>query len=812
MLHRSDHDYNEAIKAYKQALKVDPKNLQILRDLSMLQIQLRDMDGFAVTRNTLLALKPNAKINWMAFGLARHLSGDLVGAVAVIDIYLGTLTEGSAELGRSYESSELALYKNQLLAEQNEYAKALQHLDECAAVTVDRGAWLMMRAEYQVRLRQFENAIATIHQLLDRGMTEDHRIHSLYQCALLQIEEKGVLDPVLRLRGTQTLVTFMPLAEEQISILRQAYEHELPGQYPKSAAIQRIAISMMDDASFRQSIDARCRSDLRRGVPSLCAELQSYLWTSSDKTNRFVRTIDPVDVRRHARYQLFVTLVDEYISHLERSGRFAADSAEEEEPSTLFWAWYLRAGLHEMAGEYVEGLARMDQCLQHTPTAVDAYEMKARLWKLSGNISAAVACLDRGRDLDRADRYINNQTTRYMLQAGMEQEALQRISMFTRHEGNPEQNLYDMQCSWYELELAACLARKGDWGRSLKKYGAVVKHFHDFQEDQFDFHSYCLRKVTLRAYVSVLRFEDEVYGQEYFCQAAAGIIRIYLYMHDHPTMNAAEEPDYSKMDAAERKKAKAVARKKKKASEKKESVPPAAAGSNETEATANGGNKAKKAAVTDEDPLGLEYLKKDPLSEAKKYSQMLAQFAPQNLETWILQYDTALRRKKPLLCLQALFKARAVDEDSHELFTRIVDFSHAQVSSLASTAPPSVQAVLTTEMPRLWQGHASVTALVVARAAERDADLWMRTAQALALVQLQGATALSEAVRRIVPDGMAARKVTVESCQAAWAALEALGATAAAQEWAAHMAQRFPVVKEEENGIEKVSMDKLEEH
>jgi Tetratricopeptide repeat len=31
LLHRSDHDYNEAIKAYKQALKVEPQNLQILR-------------------------------------------------------------------------------------------------------------------------------------------------------------------------------------------------------------------------------------------------------------------------------------------------------------------------------------------------------------------------------------------------------------------------------------------------------------------------------------------------------------------------------------------------------------------------------------------------------------------------------------------------------------------------------------------------------------------------------------------------------------------------------------------------------------
>jgi N-alpha-acetyltransferase 15/16, NatA auxiliary subunit len=146
----------------------------------------------------------------------------------------------------------------------------------------------------------------------------------------------------------------------------------------------------------------------------------------------------------------------------------------EQEPATLFWAWYLRAGLHELAGEYAQGLALVEKCLEHTPTAVDAHELKAHLLRASGNIEAAVACLDKGRDLDRQDRYINNQTTLFMLQAGNEEEALKRISMFTRHEGNPEQNLYDMQCSWYELQLAACLERKKEWGRSMKKYGMSI--------------------------------------------------------------------------------------------------------------------------------------------------------------------------------------------------------------------------------------------------------------------------------------------------------------------------------------------------
>ena len=46
---RSDKKYDEAIKAYKQALKIDNNNLQILRDLSLLQIQMRDYYGYRVS-------------------------------------------------------------------------------------------------------------------------------------------------------------------------------------------------------------------------------------------------------------------------------------------------------------------------------------------------------------------------------------------------------------------------------------------------------------------------------------------------------------------------------------------------------------------------------------------------------------------------------------------------------------------------------------------------------------------------------------------------------------------------------------------
>ena len=42
------------------------------------------------------------------------------------------------------------------------------------------------------------------------------------------------------------------------------------------------------------------------------------------------------------------------------------------------------------------------------------------------------------------------------------------------------------------------------------------KHFEDFEEDQFDFHTYCLRKMTLRTYLALLRMEDTIRAHRFF--------------------------------------------------------------------------------------------------------------------------------------------------------------------------------------------------------------------------------------------------------------------------------------------------------
>lgn len=48
----------------------------------------------------------------------------------------------------------------------------------------------------------------------------------------------------------------------------------------------------------------------------------------------------------------------------------------------------------------------------------------------------------------------------------------------------------------------------------------------DFIDDQFDFHQYCMRKMTLRAYVRMLKYEDEIRGHKFYFKAAVSAIEV----------------------------------------------------------------------------------------------------------------------------------------------------------------------------------------------------------------------------------------------------------------------------------------------
>lgn len=313
----------------------------------------------------------------------------------------------------------------------------------------------------------------------------------------------------------------------------------------------------------------------------------------------------------------------------------------------------LGAGLYYLAQHFNYFQCRdLDKAMEWIDKAIElddknvAFHMtKARIWKHRGNLSKAAEVMDHARSLDTKDRYINSKAAKYQLRNNENERALQTMSLFTRGDSpaGPLQDLLDMQCVWFLTEDGEAYARRGNIGLALKRFHAVFNIFDIWQEDQFDFHSFSLRKGQIRAYIDLVRWEDRLREHPFFSRAALAAVKVYLKLDDMAKPetngvngNAAADGD----DAAERKRA---AKKAKREAQKAErAAAEKAAKQDPNKAAPAGAADAKK---KDDDPLGLKLAATtEPLVEAMKFVSPLLQFTPDLIEAQTLGFDVFMRR------------------------------------------------------------------------------------------------------------------------------------------------------------------------
>ncbi|BBG99035.1 tetratricopeptide repeat-containing protein [Prunus dulcis] len=440
LLYRSDREYREAIKCYRNALRIDPDNIEILRDLSLLQAQMRDLTGFVETRQQLLTLKPNHRMNWIGFAVAQHLNANALKAVEILEAYEGTLEDDYPPDNERCEHGEMLLYKISLLEECNLIERALEELHKKETKILDH----------------LEEGAELYRILLSMNPDNYRYYQGLQKCLGLYAEN----------------AQYSPDEVEQLDALYKS----LGQKYSWSSAVKRIPLDFLQGDKFREAADNYIRPLLTKGVPSLFSDL-SPLYDHPGKAD------------------ILEQLILELEHSIRTTGRYPG-RAEKEPPSTLLWALFLLAQHYDRRGQYDIALSKIDEAMEHTPTVIDLYSAKSRVLKHAGDLPAAAALADEARCMDLADRYINSDCVKRMLQADQVPLAEKTAVLFTK-DGDQHNNLHDMQ---YELASGESYYRQGDLGRALKKFLAVEKHYADITEDQFDFHSYCLRKMTLRAY------------------------------------------------------------------------------------------------------------------------------------------------------------------------------------------------------------------------------------------------------------------------------------------------------------------------
>lgn len=839
LLYRSDRDYREATKAYLNALRIDNDNQQILRDLALLQIQIRDYDGLQDTRRRLLTVKPNQKINWIGFALSYHLLGNYRAAISVLDTYQDTLKDSPDTGEEPYEVSELLMYKNLIIEESGDFAAALEHLNANAARIVDIISMRETRARLLAALGKYRDAEVELRALLVVNVENHAYYRGLISCVILAANGGKSNSAVngVAIAGRDVSETKVAMVQRRIvgpvvaastdEEVRMALSvcNDLALDNLRSRTAPRIALDVLPSGlhpEFLPRCDTYVRSFLRRGVPSLFSDIKPLYANASKGAalgvlfEGYRKCLENADSSRLPPV-LAMPSEDGEDDPASTVVPQDGDGAASEPPCTLLWVYHFLAQHYDRLGLRKLALESIDLAIAHTPTAIECYLVKARILKHCGDFVSAVKVADEGRNLDLADRYLNTKCAKYGLRADMVTEAENWVGLFTRDgDSGGVQALYDMQCMWFELEAAESHLRRGQLALALKKFTAVDRHFADMVEDQFDFHSYCLRKVTLRAYVSLLRFEDRIRNNPYYARASAGLVQCLLRLHDMPerarvglTGEHADIVGFADMSDAERKKA---ISKQKKRDAKKRQQPSSNGGRADSKiAVVNGGDKLaangtngksgasgtgttsgndskpkKDPGWMEIDSLGQQLVKdllkcedgeKGPLAEATRVVRELERHLGHQIETHALAFEVAIRKKRYLQALRAAKRALAIEAEHPKAVGIAVRFVHELQSadvrgSLSKPVATVIEAegellsgLTPLEYVRSYATRNSTNAL--RRVGAAQTLMWLTNAGVSNAGSLEEACGmLAEAVRESAEEGVDENALDVPFCRA----------------------------------------------
>lgn len=518
--------YEEATKWFQASIENGSDNHQIYRDLANLYSQIDDFKNALVYRKKYWQSFLGYRANWTALAIAHDINDERQQAVNILSQF-EALAEGKISETEAFENSECLMYKNDVMYKAagdntDKLKNVLNHLNDIESKTFDKFSILERKASILMKLGDFQNASIVYRTLIKRN-PDNFNYYKLLEVAL------GVTDN---------------------NKLRKMLYEKFSQFYPRCEPPKYIPLTFIqDEIELKKKLEEYIIPQLKRSVPATFSNVKPLY-----------------QKRKNVVPKIVIEVVNEFLKNLNIDG----------EPSIYIWTCYYLSQHYLFMKDFTKAQEFIAKAMTHTPTVVEFYILKGRILKHIGLLDEAAKVVDEGRQLDLQDRFINCKTVKYYLRCNNIDKAVEIASLFTKNENsaNGIKDLHLVEASWFIVEQAESYFRlylesekrlnslkselnkladsddekkqteislqikDTEWevikykGLSLKRFNAISKFYNQFEDDKLDFHSYCMRKGTPRAYLDMLQWGNNLYTKPMYVRSMEGASKIYFDMYN----------------------------------------------------------------------------------------------------------------------------------------------------------------------------------------------------------------------------------------------------------------------------------------
>ena len=261
IIYRKVGDYDQARRAYQNALKYAPENDNVMRDLSNMQLHLREFEGFLETRRQMLLKDATKNEAWSAFILALYIQKQYEQCASAIDSFLQI--DGNPDNKRPIsppEKNELFVLKAKSLVQQKKFAEALDFVQKSPAI-LNKYAKFELEAQSYSGLGKTEEAIDAYERLLELNSVNYETYYKILKTHGLDLFDQ---------HGKPKAIS--KADQDKLREIMKKYQEGLP----KVDAPIRVQMKWLEGAEFDRALAIWMKPLLIKGAPSVIQDLKEF--------------------------------------------------------------------------------------------------------------------------------------------------------------------------------------------------------------------------------------------------------------------------------------------------------------------------------------------------------------------------------------------------------------------------------------------------------------------------------------------------------------------------------------------------------